>query len=366
MKRTEKIQRKNPIGVISTVVLLILSISVLLFSLPLTSPPVVAASATTTTNISPVADAKVANNPSFVNTNYGTSHTLRIETYDWSGEHRDWRTYLRFDLRGLPSGATILGATLFLYCIEGDACVHRSQSIIVHRCHDNWGETGITWNNQPMGTHANPVENFLTTSNFPVPENAGPVNAWFSWDVTEAVQQEWAGDRIISFMLRDAHETAWVFGIWTRYVSRENSNTSLRPYLRIQHNSPSPGEVVPDPGFDGGWGTWGATGGTWANHRLEGVWTTWTMDTPVNVRGNLTDQETHIVYNRSREADNAPTPIQIDPGVGVVQWHWHTHGSWVIDEAYSDIWDNLNFSGSTRIYDARLSFSWRAQAYDWD
>ncbi|HVP29730.1 MAG TPA: DNRLRE domain-containing protein [Myxococcota bacterium] len=58
------------------------------------------------------------------------------------------RSYLRFDLSGLPAGEVVTGATLTLFQFNGGGF---NAGIDVHRvADDTWHEGTITWNNRPL------------------------------------------------------------------------------------------------------------------------------------------------------------------------------------------------------------------------
>ena len=87
-----------------------------------------------------------------------------------------FRSFVRFDLSGIPSGSTINSASLNAYA-DG---VSGSPIIDVYRVLSSWGEHKITWNNQPD------VEEVPTVSREVSYDDEGK---WVSWDVSQAVQQ---------------------------------------------------------------------------------------------------------------------------------------------------------------------------------
>ncbi|OFW77858.1 MAG: hypothetical protein A2Z48_05870 [Actinobacteria bacterium RBG_19FT_COMBO_70_19] len=137
---------------------------------------VVPASASTTT-LSADADAFVlAGSP---NANKGTVASLRIRN--------DIKiAYLRFDVPEFPPGETVSRATLRVFASSDSKCGAGAE--LIRAAADDWGETTITWTNQPGP--------------------AGPVLATVAWsskgfqsfDVTSAV----TGAGPMSFMLRHA------------------------------------------------------------------------------------------------------------------------------------------------------------------
>jgi 2',3'-cyclic-nucleotide 2'-phosphodiesterase (5'-nucleotidase family) len=162
---------------------------------PQATTPTVTLSATAgpsapTRVLSPVADAQVSSgNP---NTNSGSATSMFIQSAATNfGNERAW---LRFDLSSLPSDAVVTAATLEMYCWKAtgpslDTEVHGGTS-------DTWGETTITWNNQPA---FGPT---LATQTLA----AGAVNVYYDWDVTSFVQGQLAGDKLVSLLVKPTVE----------------------------------------------------------------------------------------------------------------------------------------------------------------
>ena len=140
------------------------------------SGAVIPASASTTT-LTAEADAFVLSTSP--NANKGTSTSLRIR-------NNIRFSYLRFDVPELPPGEAVSKATLQVFATSDSKCALGAE--IFRAASDTWGETTITWINQPGP--------------------AGPVLATVAWsskgyqrfDVTSAVE----GDGRVSFVLRHA------------------------------------------------------------------------------------------------------------------------------------------------------------------
>ena len=87
------------------------------------------------------------------------------------------RVYVRFDLSGIPSGATINQATLRLYYESYSLSDPTGKFVNVHRVLGSWSESTITWNNAPS------FSSTITDSvRFP------SYFDWIEWSVTDDVQ----------------------------------------------------------------------------------------------------------------------------------------------------------------------------------
>ena len=74
--------------------------------------------------------------------------------YNLSSFFPDWadgrvRSYMRFNLAGLPAGSTVVSATLRLYQAGGVDYPGHTRSVTFYRVTGNWNEASITWNNRP-------------------------------------------------------------------------------------------------------------------------------------------------------------------------------------------------------------------------
>jgi len=95
----------------------------------------------------PVADSYVEyRNP---DNNYGASAALNV-TWAAGSDTRDRRSFLKFDISSIPSGSTINSASLNPYHRINPWSGWSWVDLVVHKLTDDtWGETTITWNNQP-------------------------------------------------------------------------------------------------------------------------------------------------------------------------------------------------------------------------
>ncbi|HEX6885093.1 MAG TPA: DNRLRE domain-containing protein [Planctomycetota bacterium] len=118
-----------------------------------------------TQTLLPVADARVSE--SSPDGNQGLDDTLRVRRE--SGGR--YRSYLRFDLRGLSG--RLRSARLRLYCTDGSP----AGGGLFALADDGWSESGITWSSQPRGSaHRLAVLGEVVTAR------------WVEIDVTAAVR----------------------------------------------------------------------------------------------------------------------------------------------------------------------------------
>lgn len=104
----------------------------------------------------------------------------------WSDSWR--RIWIKFDLSTLPS--TVATATLKLYCYAiGGFAADSFYAEAYYSSVDSWTEETITWNNQPSwSTYLGAT--YLST------------DGWYSWDITSQVNSEYAGDQILTLVIK--------------------------------------------------------------------------------------------------------------------------------------------------------------------
>jgi hypothetical protein len=169
-----------------------------------------------TLTLSPSADVYTLK--SSPGSNFGTVTTLRV---------RDpgVRSYLQFNVTGIPSGASVSAATLRLYSPTGDKCTTTGIGTDVYRAgSDGWTETTVTHSNAPgkTGVRLGTAEGFAAGS-------------FAALDVTSAV----TGNGTVSFYLE--MPSCSTDTTVTRFNSREAS--ANRPELVVVTG----GDPVPDP-----------------------------------------------------------------------------------------------------------------------
>jgi len=170
-------------------------------------------------HIAPTADSWVES--SHTNDNHGSDKELHAKV-EWDSKKNEVtnlrRTYLKFDLSGLPSGAIIDSAILHLYRTTADPDIPSA-----YQTTDGWTEAGIKYSNQP-GAGA-----FVA--------DGTPGSAWIRWDITSYAASEFAGDKIVSVMMKFKTETG--SDQHADFTSREGT-WNQRPWLEISYSMPPP------------------------------------------------------------------------------------------------------------------------------
>lgn len=163
--------------------------------------------------LTPLADAYVRNG-TYASNNYGSDTSLIVKGSASSGYARS--SYLKFSLSGLSN---VSSAKLRVYGRNTDntSTINISSYGIDN---DSWTESGITYSNAPAAASA-----ALSTTS---------VNSqvqYYEFDVTNYVVNQFAGDKVVSFLIKDAinQNSNIVFN------SRENSKNS--PQLIINTSS---------------------------------------------------------------------------------------------------------------------------------
>jgi len=170
------------------------------------------------TDIPPIDDACVVDTDP--NANYGTTGSLVVGHYPYTGPVNIHRSYLKFDLGTLPSGAVINTAELYLY---NSWLFYPAVNVGAHYLSsDSWSEGSITWNNAPTGF--NSVATDLKTISMCV---------WTSWDVTPDVQAALAGDGVYSVVMKEPTADEGQDANNLGFDSKEAGVGHGHPYLRI-------------------------------------------------------------------------------------------------------------------------------------
>jgi hypothetical protein len=140
--------------------------------------------------------------------NFGSDSKLMVDS---KATNLNMRSYIAFSLPTIPSGCSVVDASLRVYQIAANG----TRTIQLFRANGVWAESSITWNNQPGTTGT------ATTS------STG--TGWRSWDATAHVDAMLAGANN-GFVLRD---------------SAENSGTEYKQeYASDEDSSFGPPELV--------------------------------------------------------------------------------------------------------------------------
>jgi len=167
------------------------------------------------TTLYPTADSYV--NESQPDTNYGTATTLYVRT----DLGINIRSFLKFDISGLPVGATITLAKLRMNCFAVYDLSSPDSDVQARRvADDSWLEVdpdGIDWNNQPA---------------FGVVEDTQvPAVGWVEWTVTPFVVAEFAGDQTVSVCLKCVTEDSDPTTRQSNYRSKEYNAEDPELYI---------------------------------------------------------------------------------------------------------------------------------------
>jgi hypothetical protein len=136
-------------------------------------------SASTVTDLAPIADSYV--NSGATTTNYGTATSMVTK----QSTSNDRSAFLKFDLSGLTG--TVSSATLRLNVKSFSAVADRTAYSVST---DTWTETGLTYSNKP--TFGNPIGSVRVSA-----------LGWVDIDITSYVMSEYDGDKTVSIYIKD-------------------------------------------------------------------------------------------------------------------------------------------------------------------
>jgi hypothetical protein len=183
----------------------------------------------------------------------GTANVVTM--YDTSGDGRISRPMLKFDLSGYAGKTVPADGTLYLY-VASLGVDARSQSVDLYQIagpNADWADNQASWNNRNNSTSANWVKSdetgdnpglvapgeaaTLLSSNSALPPSG---STWFKVTIPKAVIQEWIDHPTTNagVLLKYHDETPSATKTAT-FDSRENTTTTLRPYLSF--------DAVPEP-----------------------------------------------------------------------------------------------------------------------
>jgi beta-glucanase (GH16 family) len=127
----------------------------------------------------------------------------------------DYLSYLKFDLSG-ENRSSVTSAKLELHV---DSAQSGGQNVVLLRViDDGWSESSVTYGSRPK------VDPLFIEMKYD-PKWVGGETA--SFDVTDVVNRELGGDKVVSFALADGFNRAQRVG----FSSKENANAAYRPRL---------------------------------------------------------------------------------------------------------------------------------------
>jgi hypothetical protein len=162
-------------------------------------------------------------------TNYGTSQEF------WLGRGQFWglgiiRGYLKFDLSGLPKDPNLITSATFSAYQYDTQPAAGGLPVDVHRVGGAWGETTITYNNQPgfdgkIWASASVGDSFNKT--------------WINWNLTDLVRAERADGVHNGWLFKANFEGTAGASRLGYFRSREFTDGNFHPKLVV--------EYVPEP-----------------------------------------------------------------------------------------------------------------------
>lgn len=147
---------------------------------------------------------------------YGNEFTVNPRSSDIC------RTFLKFDLSEIPSGATISSATLRYYYYRWWEANPVGRTNNLHKVTETWSEDSLTWDNKPG---YNPT----VFSSYIVPGSYG----WIETDITSYIQDKVDGETDYGFMVKDNTETS--MGSNTNPCMYSKEYGSYTPELVIEY-----------------------------------------------------------------------------------------------------------------------------------
>jgi len=145
------------------------------------------------------------------NSLWGRAGTIYVGHYR-DGPERGW---LKFDLRAFQAGTIITRANLNLHCHSTYGANVRVYGV----GDDSWSEYTINWLNKPSIAIDNALDNRAVIENY----------KWYSWDVTGFVENQYDGDKIVSFCMVDIGENV---------APDHSANFSSKEYDESEENMP--------------------------------------------------------------------------------------------------------------------------------
>ncbi len=178
---------------------------------------------------------------------------LYVTYLNGSNQDVSYRTYIMFNLSPIPNGVTVINANLSLYNEEtygtADAGLYHVYSDDVGKA---WNEGTLNWTNQPCGTHrvtpVNDTTNCNSTMYF-MTKLGGSAGVYYHWNATEIVKYEIDSENEnMSIMLSVNFTAPMSSSMGQRFGSKEDTGTSMDPYLNITFVAVPPNLLSPSNG----------------------------------------------------------------------------------------------------------------------
>jgi hypothetical protein len=193
----------------------------------------------TTVTLTPTDDAYVSG--ASPGSNYGSSSNLLVGDAYSNLPPIITRSYLKFDLSGIPSGAPIVSAKLYI----GSTGSGPNPPLVVgshYLADDSWSEGGITYSNAPTSWTS------ISTDNAVVENKEHNLQCCDCWDVLDAVEDD--VDDILSIVLKAHSYFEGSQHSWCQLASKEDgSGQGYEPRLEITYTEEGEGSWV-SPGID--------------------------------------------------------------------------------------------------------------------
>jgi hypothetical protein len=175
-------------------------------------------------------------------TNYSTD--TRLMTYTWSDHQVANAILMKFDLSGIPAGAVVQAATLYLALVESDGAPEATYTVTAHKVVGtnpviaaatgyttdgvtSWTPSACCYNNVPLAqADISPAYDTRAIDKTP---------GYKSWTIT-AMVQEWLANPTTNFGLLLNADISKLRDRYRYFASMEHPNAKLRPYLKVTYS----------------------------------------------------------------------------------------------------------------------------------
>jgi hypothetical protein len=162
--------------------------------------------------------------------NFGNHEDFAAIAWTNTGIPVKVRGLIEFDLSGIPANATIDSACLSLYSYDSPSngshsSLSGSNASILLRIIDNWTESDVTWNNQPMTSDRNII--FLK-------ESSESIQHYLNINVTNLVKDATSESTLIFGVMLQLVEEAYYRRLV--FASSDNENSELHPSLWVYYS----------------------------------------------------------------------------------------------------------------------------------